>query len=87
VPDLKELHAKFGQQALEIDFLSSVLTKAGLLFFTNKVFSQAHCIGKGCDSSFSRAAVERAIERNNCAIIEEHFNQRRVGGKHPGIPP
>ena len=31
VPDLKELHAKIGQQALEIDFLSGALTKAGLL--------------------------------------------------------
>ncbi len=30
-PDLKELHAKIGQQALEIDFLSGALTKAGLL--------------------------------------------------------
>lgn len=30
-PDLKELHAKIGQQALEIDFLASGLTKAGLL--------------------------------------------------------
>ena len=29
--DLKPLHAKIGQQALEIDFLSSALTKAGLL--------------------------------------------------------
>jgi transposase len=31
VPELKELHAKIGQQALEIDFLSGALTKAGLL--------------------------------------------------------
>ncbi len=31
LPDLKELHAKIGQQALEIDFLSGALTKAGLL--------------------------------------------------------
>jgi len=30
-PDLKVLHAKIGQQALEIDFLSGALTKAGLL--------------------------------------------------------
>ncbi len=30
-PDLKELHAKIGEQALEIDFLSGALTKAGLL--------------------------------------------------------
>jgi transposase len=30
-PDLKELHAKIGQQALEIDFLNGALTKAGLL--------------------------------------------------------
>lgn len=30
-PDLKELHAKIGQQALEIDFLAGALTKAGLL--------------------------------------------------------
>ena len=29
--DMKELHAKIGQQALEIDFLSGALTKAGLL--------------------------------------------------------
>ena len=29
--DLKDLHAKIGQQALEIDFLSGALTKAGLL--------------------------------------------------------
>ena len=29
--DLKELHAKIGQQALEIDFLSGALGKAGLL--------------------------------------------------------
>lgn len=29
--DLKALHAKIGQQALEIDFLGSALTKAGLL--------------------------------------------------------
>jgi transposase-like protein len=29
--DLKPLHAKIGQQALELDFLSSALTKAGLL--------------------------------------------------------
>lgn len=29
--DLKELHAKIGQQAVELDFLSSALTKAGLL--------------------------------------------------------
>jgi transposase len=29
--DLKELHAKIGQQALEIDFLEGALTKAGLL--------------------------------------------------------
>ncbi len=28
--DLKALHAKIGQQALEIDFLSSALDKAGL---------------------------------------------------------
>jgi transposase-like protein len=27
--DLKELHAKIGQQALEIDFLAGALTKAG----------------------------------------------------------
>jgi len=31
LPDLKELHAKIGQQSLEIDFLSGALTKAGLL--------------------------------------------------------
>lgn len=30
-PDLKMLHAKIGQQALEIDFLEGALTKAGLL--------------------------------------------------------
>jgi transposase len=30
-PDLKTLHAKIGQLALENDFLSSALTKAGLL--------------------------------------------------------
>jgi transposase-like protein len=30
-PDLKELQAKIGQQALEIDFLAGALTKAGLL--------------------------------------------------------
>jgi transposase len=30
-PDLKALHAKIGQQALEIDFLSGALNKAGLL--------------------------------------------------------
>lgn len=30
-PDLKVLHAKIGQQALEIDFLSGALSKAGLL--------------------------------------------------------
>ena len=29
--DLKVLHAKIGQQALEIDFLSGALSKAGLL--------------------------------------------------------
>ena len=28
--DLKPLHAKIGQQALEIDFLAGALTKAGL---------------------------------------------------------
>jgi hypothetical protein len=27
--DLKQLHAKIGQQALEIDFLAGALTKAG----------------------------------------------------------
>ena len=30
-PDLKALHAKIGQQALEIDFLEGALGKAGLL--------------------------------------------------------
>ena len=30
-PRLAPLHAKIGQQALEIDFLSGALTKAGLL--------------------------------------------------------
>ena len=30
-PDLKVLHAKFGQQALEINFLSGALIKAGCL--------------------------------------------------------
>ena len=30
-PDVKELHAKIGQLALENDFLESALTKAGLL--------------------------------------------------------
>ena len=29
--DLAPLHAKIGQQALELDFLNSALTKAGLL--------------------------------------------------------
>jgi len=29
-PDLKNLHAKIGQQALEIDFLAGALGKAGL---------------------------------------------------------
>ena len=29
--DLKALHAKIGQQALDIDFLSGALSKAGLL--------------------------------------------------------
>ncbi len=29
--DLKELHAKIGEQALEIDFLGRALSKAGLL--------------------------------------------------------
>ena len=29
--DLRQLHAKIGQQALEIDFLEGALTKAGLL--------------------------------------------------------
>ena len=29
--DLKQLHAKIGQQAVEIDFLEGALTKAGLL--------------------------------------------------------
>jgi transposase len=29
--DLKQLHAKIGQQALEIDFLAGALSKAGLL--------------------------------------------------------
>jgi transposase len=28
-PDVKELHAKIGQQALEIDFLAGALNKAG----------------------------------------------------------
>ena len=28
---LKDLHAKIGQQALEIDFLAGALNKAGLL--------------------------------------------------------
>jgi transposase len=31
IENLKVLHAKIGQQALEIDFLSGALTKAGLL--------------------------------------------------------
>ena len=31
VADLKVLHAKIGQQAMELDFLSGALTKAGLL--------------------------------------------------------
>ena len=30
-PDIRALHAKIGQQALEIDFLGGTLTKAGLL--------------------------------------------------------
>jgi transposase len=30
-PDMKGMHAKIGQQALEIDFLVGALTKAGLL--------------------------------------------------------
>jgi len=30
-PDLKGIHAKIGQQALEIDFLEGALGKAGLL--------------------------------------------------------
>jgi hypothetical protein len=30
-PDLKVLHARIGQQALEIDFISGALNKAGLL--------------------------------------------------------
>ena len=30
-PDLKELHAKIGQLALENDFLEGALTKAGML--------------------------------------------------------
>ena len=30
-PDLKELHAKIGQQALEINFLAGALNKAGWL--------------------------------------------------------
>ena len=30
-PDLNALHAKIGQQALEIDFLDGSLSKAGLL--------------------------------------------------------
>ena len=29
-PDLRDLHAKIGQQALEIDFLAGALGKAGL---------------------------------------------------------
>ena len=29
--DLKQLHAKIGQQALEIDFLAGALSKAGML--------------------------------------------------------
>ena len=29
--DLKELHAKIGRQALEIDFLEGALTRVGLL--------------------------------------------------------
>ena len=29
--DLKQLHARIGQQALEIDFLEGALTKVGLL--------------------------------------------------------
>lgn len=29
--DIKSLHAKIGEQALDIDFLSGALTKAGLL--------------------------------------------------------
>ena len=29
MPDLKELHAKIGQQALEIDFLAGALGRAG----------------------------------------------------------
>ena len=31
VVDLKDLHAKIGQQSLEIDFLSGALTRVGLL--------------------------------------------------------
>ena len=31
VIDLKDLHAKIGQQSLEIDFLSGALTRVGLL--------------------------------------------------------
>lgn len=31
VADLKDLHAKIGQQVLEIDFLAGALNKAGLL--------------------------------------------------------
>ena len=29
IPDLKELHAKIGQQALEIDFLAGALGRVG----------------------------------------------------------
>ncbi len=29
LPDLKELHAKIGQQALEIDFLAGALGRVG----------------------------------------------------------
>jgi hypothetical protein len=34
MPDLKTLHAKIGQLALENDFLEGALTKAGLLSAT-----------------------------------------------------
>ena len=58
--DLKELHAKIGQQALEIDFLSGALGKAGLL--SGKKWFIAHYRGTLPGSS-GRSSPDRDNHR------------------------
>jgi transposase-like protein len=64
--DLRALHAKIGQLALENDFLESALTKAGMLSARRGSTARTNCPSSGKRSGSASAAARCTTCRRRC---------------------